>query len=98
MKAILGGRKYEDDQNPFSTPVEIKPKSILLQDKELNAIVPYQQAGLPQASLKHNRNNVLVHLQEEEEDRERDSVRLVVEKYSQLFKFLFDKYTSHQKR
>ena len=97
MKAILGGHKYEEEQNPFATPVEIKPKSILLQDKELNAIVPYHQNGLPkpQASLKHNRNNILVHLHEEEEDRERDSVRLVVEKYSQLFKFLFDKYTSH---
>ena len=62
MKAILGGRKYEDDQNPFSTPVEIKPKSILLQDKEINALVPYKQNNLAQASQKHDRNNILVHL------------------------------------
>ena len=64
----------------------------------MNAIVPYKSKGLPQHGPKHNRNNVLIHFEAEEEDRERDAVKLVVQKYVQLFKYLFDKYTSHQKR
>ena len=28
-----------------------------------------------------------------EEDREKDSVRLILQKYTGLFRFLFDKYT-----
>ncbi len=31
---------------------------------------------------------------EEEEDRIRDAVRLLVHKYQNLFKYLFDKYTA----
>ena len=35
----------------------------------------------------------LVDFEGAEEDRERDCVRLVLQKYTSLFRFLFDKYT-----
>lgn len=35
----------------------------------------------------------LIDFESPEEDRERDSVRLVLQKYTGLLRFLFDKYT-----
>ena len=44
--------------------------------------------------MKRKRNNLLVDFDGTEEDREKDSVRLVLQKYTSLFRFLFDKYTA----
>lgn len=40
------------------------------------------------------KKNILVDFEGTEEDREKDSVRLVLQKYTTLFRFLFDKYTA----
>ena len=37
---------------------------------------------------------MLVDFDGAEEDREKDSVRLILQKYTTLFRFLFDKYTA----
>ena len=39
------------------------------------------------------RKNMLIDFDGTEEDREKDSVRLILQKYTRLFRFLFDKYT-----
>ena len=39
------------------------------------------------------RKNMLIDFDGTEEDREKDSVRLILQKYTGLFRFLFDKYT-----
>jgi len=40
------------------------------------------------------RGYALIDLGDTEEDREHDSVRLALQKYSPLFRFLFDSYTN----
>ena len=40
------------------------------------------------------KKNILVDFEGTEEDREKDSVRLILQKYTTLFRFLFDKYTA----
>ena len=39
------------------------------------------------------KKNILVDFDGTEEDREKDSIRIVLQKYTTLFRFLFDKYT-----
>ena len=58
MKALLGGQSYDSEPNPFLMPMDVKSKSILLQDNKINAIVPYTQKGLPKQFA---RNNLLIH-------------------------------------
>ena len=89
MKAILAG-KNPDEVNLLSIPHLSDAQA----DTNETAVVPYKR--IPVMTNKNNPND-LIDLSKEE-DREKDGVRLVVERYNQLFRYLFDRYTSHQKR
>ena len=42
--------------------------------------------------MAHEKEVRLIHLEEEEEDRDRDGVKIILQRYSKVLKFLFNKY------
>ena len=69
-------RQNPDEVNVFSNQSEVKP--VLENETQQNAIVPYKPIPV---IAKKNEQNTLVDLLKEE-DRERDAVRFVVERYN----------------
>ena len=98
LKALFtGGQESETlDQVQGSRPNVLEQQLASNQSKSVNPsgsgeLVAYRgQRGTGKSAKK----SVLIDFDGVEEDREKDSVRLILQRYTALFRFLFDKYTA----